>query len=98
MHNIGMERQCGKIAKAWCIACSEQIHHSAEMSATEGWPQSFLRGYRAAALAKREVELLWSKQTKDFARGSTEKQELGPSLQRGPLRSRRWSDLCKGVH
>ena len=45
--------------------------------AAEGWPESSFRGYRAAALAIGGVELLWSEQTKaNFARGSTEKQEM----------------------
>ena len=41
------------------------------------------KGYRAAALAKREVELLWSEQTKaNFARGSTKKQEIAQRQER----------------
>ncbi|KAL5500429.1 hypothetical protein EMCRGX_G011989 [Ephydatia muelleri] len=42
--------------------------------------------YRAAALAKREVELLWSEQTKaNFARESTEKQEMAQRQERKRL-------------
>ena len=41
VHNTGMERQCGKVDyRLQQIACSEQIHRSAEMSATEGWRQN----------------------------------------------------------
>ena len=40
----------------------------------------------AAALAKREVELLWSEQTKaNFARGCTEKQEMAQRQERKRL-------------
>ena len=41
------------------------------------------RGYRAAALAKRKLELLWSEQTKaNFARGSTKKQKIAQRQER----------------
>ena len=51
----------------------------------DGQNPSF-RGYRAAALAKREVGLLWSEQTKaNFARGSTEKQEMAQRQERKRL-------------
>ena len=81
VHNIGMERQCGKVdyrlQKLGTLpAVSRSIILQRCQQLRDGQNPSF-RGYRAAALAKREVELLWNEQTKAyFARGSTEKQEM----------------------
>ena len=87
VHNTGMERQCGKVDyRLQQIACSEQIHRSAEMSATEGWPQSFLQEFTG--------QQLWLKERWSFYGVSRPR----PTLQGGPLRSRRWGQLCKGVH
>ena len=92
VHNIGMERQCGKVdyrlQKLGTLpAVSRSIILQRCQQLRDGQNPSF-RGYmyRAAALAKREVELSWSEQTKaNFARGSTEKQEMAQRQERKRL-------------
>ena len=68
VHNTGMERQCGKVdyrlqKPGTLPAVSRSIILQRCQQLRDGHNPSF-RGYRAAALAKREVELLWSEQTK----------------------------------
>ena len=90
VHNIGMERQCGKVDYRLkklrtlnAVSRSIILQKSQELRA--GQIPSF-RGFKAAAQAKREVELKWSKDTREkFEKGSEQKQEMAQRNERKRL-------------
>ena len=90
VHNIGMERQCGKVDYRLrklrtlnAVSRSIILQKSQELAA--GQSPSF-RGFKAAAQAKREVELRWSRQmTERFEKGAEEKQEMAQRNERKRL-------------
>ena len=90
VHNIGMERQCGKVdyrlkklRTLSAVSRSIILQKSQELRA--GQIPSF-RGFRAAAQAKREVELNWSKDMKTkFQSGADQKQEMAQRKERKRL-------------
>lgn len=90
VHNIGMERQCGKVdyrlhKLGSLSAVSRSIILQRTQQLREGHVPSF-RGFKAAVKAKRELELVWSEKTqKTFQAGSTEKQELAQRVERKRL-------------
>ena len=90
VHNIGLERQCGKVdyrlkklGTLNAVSRSIILQRSEELRA--GKVPSF-RGFKATVKEKREVELQWSKYTKEkFKKGSDEKQELAKRNERKRL-------------
>ncbi|KAI9548371.1 hypothetical protein NQZ68_010593 [Dissostichus eleginoides] len=90
VHNIGMERQCGKVdyrlKKLGTLnAVSRSIILQKSQELRDGQIPSF-RGFKAAAQAKREVELNWSKLMKaKFESGADQKQEMAQRKERKRL-------------
>ncbi|QQP50794.1 Hypothetical protein FKW44_011922, partial [Caligus rogercresseyi] len=90
VHNIGMERQCGKVdyrlKKLGTLnAVSRSIILQKSQELRNGQVPSF-RGFKAAAQAKREVELNWTERMKEkFERGAEEKQEMAQRKERRRL-------------
>ncbi|KAI4829898.1 hypothetical protein KUCAC02_001558 [Chaenocephalus aceratus] len=90
VHNIGMERQCGKVdyrlKKLGTLnAVSRSIILQKSQELRDGQIPSF-RGFKAAAQAKREVELNWSKFMKaKFESGADQKQEMAQRKERKRL-------------
>ncbi|QQP49861.1 Hypothetical protein FKW44_010670 [Caligus rogercresseyi] len=90
VHNIGMERQCGKVdyrlKKLGTLnAVSRSIILQKSQELRNGQVPSF-RGFKAAAQAKREVELNWTERMKEkFERGAEEKQEMAQRKERKRL-------------
>ncbi|KAJ8395920.1 hypothetical protein AAFF_G00026280 [Aldrovandia affinis] len=81
MHNIGMERQCGKVdyrlrklGTLNAVSRSIILQKSQELRGGQIPP---FRGFKAASQAKREVELNWSKHMNEkFEKGAEQKQEM----------------------
>ncbi|QQP53027.1 Hypothetical protein FKW44_005350 [Caligus rogercresseyi] len=90
VHNIGMVRQCGKVdyrlKKLGTLnAVSRSIILQKSQELRNGQVPSF-RGFKAAAQAKREVELNWTERMKEkFERGAEEKQEMAQRKERRRL-------------
>ncbi|KAK5922719.1 hypothetical protein CgunFtcFv8_019959 [Champsocephalus gunnari] len=91
VHNIGMERQCGKVdyrlKKLGTLnAVSRSIILQKSQELRDGQIPSF-RGFKAAAQAKREVELNWSKLMK------ANDSRVGQTRNRRWLKERRGRDM-----
>jgi hypothetical protein len=90
VHNIGMERQYGKVDHRLhklgsLAAVSRSIILQRTQTMREGQGPSF-RGFKAAVQDKRDLELVWSGKTqKKFQEGSSEKQELALKVERKRL-------------
>ena len=90
VHNIGMERQCGKVdyrlRKLGTLdAVSRSIILQKSQQLRAGQVPSF-RGFKAAVQAKKEVELSWSKHMKEkFDKGAEQKQEMAQRNERKRL-------------
>ena len=90
VHNIGMERQCGKIdyrlhKLGTLDSVSRSIILQKSRDLRSGQTPSF-RGFKAAALAKRELQLLWSDQMKKrFSEGADERREVALKQERKRL-------------
>eukprot|EP00058_Branchiostoma_floridae_P018115 XP_002603604.1 hypothetical protein BRAFLDRAFT_93148 [Branchiostoma floridae] len=90
VHNIGMERQCGKVdhrlKKLGTLnAVSRSIILQKSQELRHGQVPSF-RGFKAAVQAKREVELNWSRHTQEkFEMGAAQKQEMAQRNERKRL-------------
>ncbi|KAK5923233.1 hypothetical protein CgunFtcFv8_000222 [Champsocephalus gunnari] len=90
VHNIGMERQCGEVdyrlKKLGTLnAVSRSIILQKSQELRDGQIPSF-RGFKAAAQAKREVELNWSELMKaKFESGADQKQEMAQRKERKRL-------------
>ena len=90
VHNIGMERQCGKVdyrlkKLGTLTAVSRSIILQKCQELRAGETPSF-RGFKAAVQAKREVELKWAKQTQEkFEKGAEQKQEMAQRIERRRL-------------
>ena len=90
VHNIGMERQCGqvdyrlkKLGTLNAVSRSIILQKSQELRDGQ---IPFFRGFKAAAQAKREVELNWSKLMKaKFEGGVDQKQEMAQRKERKRL-------------
>ena len=81
VHNIGMERQCGKIDyRLHKLRSLESVSRSIILQKSKdlrsGVTPSF-RGFKEAAMAKRELQLTWSEQMKrKFSSIETGKKEI----------------------
>ncbi|KAJ8395923.1 hypothetical protein AAFF_G00026310 [Aldrovandia affinis] len=90
VHNIGMERQCGKVdyrlRKLGTLnAVSRPIILQKSLELRGGQISSF-KGFKAAAQAKREVEHKWNKHMKKkFEKGAEQKQEMAQRKERKRL-------------
>ena len=90
VHNIGMERQCGKIDyRLHKLGTLESVSMAIILQRSEdlrsGKTPSF-RGFKAAAMAKKELQLFWSDQMKKrFSEGADEKQEMALKQERKRL-------------
>ena len=90
VHNIGMERQCGKVdyrlKKFRTIASTSRsliLQRSKQLR--EGTTTSF-RGFKDIAQAKKDLELEWLKSTKEkFEKGADQKQEVAQRMERKRL-------------
>ena len=90
VHNIAMERQCGKVdyrlKKYGSLpAVSRSIILQKSQDLRDGKIPSF-RGFKEAAEAKKELELKWRESTLEkFKKGADEKQELAQRNERKRL-------------
>ena len=90
VHNIGMERQCGKVdyrlKKFRTLASTSRsliLQRSKQLR--EGTTTSF-RGFKDIAQAKKDLELEWLKSTKEkFEKGADQKQEVAQRMERKRL-------------
>ena len=86
VHNIGMERQCGKVGHRLlklgnlkAVSRSIILQRAKEMRAGS---QTSFRGFKDAVKAKEEVELKWSQKTQDnFRKGKDEKQQMAQKIE-----------------
>ena len=86
VHNIGMERQCGKVdyrlqklknlqavSRSIILQRAEQLRTGASTS---------FRGFKEAVEAKKEIEIKWSEKTKEsFKQGADEKRVLAQIME-----------------
>ena len=90
VHNIGMERQCGKIdyrlhKYGTLNSVSRSIILQKSRELRSGQTGSF-RGFKEAALAKRDLQLQWSlKMKQKFSEGADQKKELALRQERKRL-------------
>ena len=90
VHNIDMERQCGKVdyrLKKYrtLSATSRSIILQKSKQLREGKTTSF-RGFKDIAQAKKNLELEWLKSTKEkFEKGADQKQEVAQRMERKRL-------------
>ena len=90
VHNIGMERQCGKVdyrlkklAPLNAVSRPIILQESQELRAGQ---IPLFRDFKAAVKAKREVELKWSNHTKEkFEEGAGQKQKMAQRNERKRL-------------